>query len=97
MQGIKQLIWDQGNVEHIARHGVTPEEVEEACNSDLLVLESYRGRFLIVGLTEAGQMIAFVLDPEPEEGVYYVVTARSADSKERRMYRTEKGGEKIYD
>ena len=28
---IYELIWPQDRIEHIARHGVTPDEVEEVC------------------------------------------------------------------
>jgi hypothetical protein len=37
-------------------------------------------------------MLAVILDPEEEEGVYYPVTARPASRKERRLYREQKGG-----
>jgi uncharacterized DUF497 family protein len=89
---VKQLIWDAGNVDHMARHQVTPEEVEEVCGQTFLAFESYKGRFLIIGPTQAERMLAIVLDPEPEEGIYYPVMARSADNKERRLYQAEKGG-----
>jgi hypothetical protein len=38
-------------------------------------------------------MLEVVLDPEPEEGVYYVVTAHPASRKDRALYQKEKGGE----
>ena len=28
---IDELLWDDWNIEHIAGHGVEPDEVEEAC------------------------------------------------------------------
>lgn len=28
----RDLLWDSGNVAHIARHGVTPQEVEEVAS-----------------------------------------------------------------
>jgi hypothetical protein len=28
---IDELDWDDNNIEHIARHGVTPQEVEDVC------------------------------------------------------------------
>jgi uncharacterized DUF497 family protein len=30
--------WDEGNLKHIARHGVSKEEAEEAFNSETLEL-----------------------------------------------------------
>jgi hypothetical protein len=34
---IDEFIWPQERIEHIARHGVTPEEVEEVCFGKALV------------------------------------------------------------
>jgi uncharacterized protein len=89
---IDRLIWDAGNIIHIARHGVVPDEVEEVCYGDPLFQITYANRFLVTGLTKAGRMLSVVLDPEEEEGTYYVVTARSASQKERRLYQQQKGG-----
>ena len=40
-------------------------------------------------------MLAIILDPEPEKGIYYPVTARAASRKERNEYKIAKGGEKV--
>jgi hypothetical protein len=34
---VKELVWPQDRIDHIARHGVSPEEVEEVCFGDPLV------------------------------------------------------------
>jgi uncharacterized protein len=91
MLNVNRLIWDSWNVAHIARHDVTPDEVEEACHGDPVVLESYGGRLVLVGPTMAGKLLAAVFAPEGED-TYYVVTARSASRKERRYYQAQKGG-----
>lgn len=93
MVRVKQLVWDEWNITHIARHEVIPEEVEEICHSDALVQQGHRGRLLIIGLTRGNKMITVIIDPEPEKGVYYVVTARSSSKRERKIYRHEKGDE----
>lgn len=92
MASLRRLIWDTWNVPHIARHQVTPEEVEQVCQGDPVELQSYAGRLLLIGPTEAGKMLAVVLSPLGR-GVYYPVTARPASRKERRYYREQKGGE----
>ena len=51
---IHRLIWDAWNVSYIARHQVTPDEVEEACYSDYIVREGYKGRIILIGLPERG-------------------------------------------
>ena len=87
---IRDLIWDAWNIGHIARHQVTPEEVEEACHTDFIHRQSYQGRLLLIGPTRMGRMLAVVLAPR-DEYTYYVVTARPADRAERRQYEQEKG------
>lgn len=90
---VRRLTWDDWNVAHIARHGVTPEDVEEVCQGDYLVRQTYQGRFLVIGPSTSGNLLSAILAPEGE-GVYYVVTARPAAKKERRIYRQLKGGER---
>ena len=91
---IKRLIWNEWNTAHIARHKITPDEVEEICHGDdVLVQKGHTGRLLIIGLAKVNKMITVIIDPEPEEGVYYVVTARSSSKRERKIYKDKKGGE----
>ncbi len=87
---IRQLHWTDWNIAHIARHEVVRQEVEEVCQSDHIFFESYKDRLILIGTTLAGRMLVVILDPEGND-VYYVVTARSADRKERRLYWEEKG------
>jgi uncharacterized DUF497 family protein len=93
---INSLIWEDSNVAHIARHDVTPLEVEQICRGLHIVRQGKKGRLLVIGLTEQGRMITAALDPEDTAGVYYPVTARPASKKERRLYQEEqdKGGDK---
>ena len=84
---IRRLIWDTWNVAHIARHEVTPDEVEEVCHGDFVARQTYRGRLIIIGPTQSGRILAVVLAPEQPPGVYYPLTARLASRNERRRYR----------
>jgi uncharacterized DUF497 family protein len=94
MVAIKRLIWDEWNITHIARHGVTPAEVEIVCQGDFILLKGKKGRLVVIGFNQVERMLAVVLDPEPEgTGVYYPVTARPASRKERRLYQQAKKGE----
>lgn len=88
---IKRLIWDEWNIAHIARHDVTPDEVEEVCHYSPVFRDSYKGRKLVIGPTKLGRMVTVALDPEPDmEDVYYPVTAHPASRKERRRYKEVK-------
>lgn len=87
---IRRLIWDAWNVAHIARHDVTPEEVEEVCNGRPIASETYGGRIRLIGPTLGGAMRVVILAPR-ERGAYYTVTARPASRKERRQYSEQMG------
>lgn len=86
---ISRLVWDDWNVEHIARHDVSPEEVEEVCHREALVHETYGGRLRVIGMTSSGKALTVIAAPKGEDGVYYPVTARAASSRERMIYREE--------
>lgn len=92
MISIDKLIWNDWNIVHIAKHNVTPDEVEQVCHSKYVTFETYKRRIALIGPTETGHMIFIILAPK-EEGVYYPVTARVADRKERAYYQKMKGGE----
>jgi hypothetical protein len=51
MIDIARLIWDDGNVAHIARHNVTPQEVEEACHDKPIKRAGYKKRIIFIGVT----------------------------------------------
>lgn len=87
---INRLIWDSQNITHIAKHDVIPDEVEEACQRDHVILMAKHGRFFLIGTTEAGRPLTTVLD-KVSVGVYYPVTARTTSRKDRRYYKEIKG------
>lgn len=89
MVKIDKIIWDEWNVEHIARHGVVPSEVEELLHGSYILRESYRGRLKIVGRTKNGRFLAIAVH-EDFENSFYLVTARDADLEEQTDYLDEK-------
>lgn len=88
---VRRLIWDTWNIAHIARHDVIPEEVEEVCHGQPMTSQTYKGRLRVVGPTRSNRMLTVILAPTEEPGVYYPVTARPADRKERRNYEQPRG------
>ena len=94
MVHVQLLIWDPGNVAHIARHDVQRHEVEEVCHGSPVDLKSYKERIVLIGPTQAGRMLAVVLQSQAERGMYYPVTARPASRRERRYYQEQKRGTK---
>lgn len=90
---IDRLYWDDWNREHIAKHQVVPEEVEEVVASHPVVRGTYKQRFQLLGPTLSGRMLSVIVGAVPAEpGVYYVISARPASRKERHYHDHKVGG-----
>jgi uncharacterized DUF497 family protein len=79
---IAQVLWDldddpDGNVQHIAEHGITIEEVEDVLYGTEEVVASHSsGRPITFGETSTGKYIAVVFDVVDEDPLaVYPVTA----------------------
>ena len=82
---IRELLWTDWNVEHIARHNVSPHEVEEICYSSSCVSKARNKTLRVIGQTRSGRFLAIFLAPRGKES-YFVVTARAATEAERRRF-----------
>lgn len=86
---VRELVWDEWNVEHIKSHNVSQQEVVAITASPIYHKRAHSGRYMLVGRT--GNRIVSVLVRRQEVGIYYIVTARDSDKKERRrVYEKEK-------
>lgn len=86
---IDALIWDKWNITHIKKHSVTRKRVEIAIRNIRAHRQGYRGRIVLIG--KSGRRLISVIVVKKQLGKYYVVTARDADKKERRLiYEKEK-------
>ena len=87
---IHQIHWSEECIDHIARHGVTPEEFEEVCFGRPLVLrarsEGENPVYYVLGQTLAGRYLFCVVIQFPD-GNGYPVTARPMTDKEKRRYK----------
>lgn len=87
---IDDFIWPEDRVEHIARHGVVPEEVEQVCFGKSLVRRAKsQGEnpvYYVQGQTDAGRYLFCVVIRFPD-GNGYPVTAREMTPKEKRRFR----------
>ena len=79
---LSKLVWDEFNTAHIAKHHVTVDEVEEACQTYIYIDETYGHRYLLVGKSKAGRLISVVLSKKLTG--YYIVTARDSSRGERK-------------
>jgi len=82
---ISAFVWDDGNTEHIAAHGVSREEAEQALWVAPKVRRSRFDRYVAIGPTEEGRYL-FVVFLCFGRGVVRVITARDATPKERHSY-----------
>lgn len=77
---VLHVIWDldndpEGNVQHIAEHGVTKAEVVEVLDRpEVCDVSHSSGRPVAIGTTSAGRAILVVYD-EIDEDTVYPVTA----------------------
>jgi uncharacterized DUF497 family protein len=87
---IDEFIWPEERITHIARHGVTPEEVEEVCFGKSFVQRAKSGGknpvYYVLGQTAPGRYLFCVVIHFPD-GKGYPVTARDMTAKEKRRYR----------
>lgn len=89
---IRELVWDEWNEAHVARHGVQQLEVEEAAFDRGALIARTRGgrgrsRYLVLGATQAGKRLMIILEVL-SDGSCLVATAREMDKGEKRRYRT---------
>ena len=86
---IYELIWPADRIEHIARHGVAPEEVEEVCFGRALVQRTASSGanpvYYVLGQTGAGRYLFCVIIQFPD-GKGFPVTARTMTQREQRRF-----------
>ena len=90
---VHQIIWPEDRIDHIARHGVSPDEFEQACFGDPLV---YRAKsqgsnpvYYVLGITDTGRYLFLVVIQFPD-GNGFPVTARDMTDNEKRRYKRRK-------
>ena len=87
---IHNLLWPDERIEHIARHAVLSEEVEQVCFGRSLFLraksEGQNPIYYVLGQTAAGRDLFCVVIAFPD-GNGYPITARSMTDNEKRRFR----------
>ena len=88
MMIIESLQWDEININHISRHNISYEEVEEVCFNDDINPRIEKGRedrYYILGQTFAGRYI-FVVIKYLGKGKARPITARDMNNSERKRF-----------
>ena len=80
---VKEFIFDDQNLKHISKHNVVEAEIREAGQNLIYHRRTYKGRYLLIGRSKKRLLTLILNCLSP--GKYYVVTARDASKKERRV------------
>lgn len=87
---IVELLWDEYNEAHIARHAVIPAEVEDVVFDSATRWEVQtsrrRPRLVALGPTRSGRLLFVVCELPTPAGSSVCVTARPATARECRLY-----------
>lgn len=84
---VENISWDQDTVDHIARHLVSPEEVEEALFNEIdspLIMKGKQGKYLTYGKTDGGRLLLVVWAAKYRKTK--IITARDLTKKEKQFY-----------
>jgi len=88
---IENITWDDGTADHISRHAVSPEEVEELLFNDSdspRIMRGKENRYLAYGKTNAGRFLLVVLIIANRKT--RIITARDMTDREKKFYRRKK-------
>jgi uncharacterized DUF497 family protein len=87
-RNIVEFRWNEWNVDHIAEHGVDPEQAEYVVKHASRPYPEYRGddKWVVLGQTTNGWylQVIYILDPDD---TIYVIHARPLTDKEKRRLR----------
>jgi len=87
---IREFDWDDANIDHISKHGVFPDEVEDvAFDDDPWIRRGRKGTRYMLGYAVAGRYL-FTVYVLKDQGIARVVTSMDMDGKTKRLYRKRK-------
>lgn len=79
--------WDDYNTGHIARHGLSQDETEDAVEDpNRVAFSAHGGKVGFIGKTSGGRVLVVILQRK-SAGVWRPVTARDAGPNEKKSYR----------
>jgi len=79
--------WDEENIEHIAKHNILPDEIEDVTFDDEpWIRKGRKGTRYMLGYSVAGRYL-FMVYVLKGKGTARVITAMGMDEKTRRMYK----------
>jgi uncharacterized DUF497 family protein len=88
-----EIEWDDANIEHLARHGISPDEVEDLFDGPTVALRmgtDAPDRFPVLGRTSGGRYLLLIYQQKPNR-VIRPFTGRDMRPHERRVYDRQTG------
>jgi len=89
MRTISSIRWTVESVEHIARHGIRPKELEEVCfneNDVPFVRSGKENLHYVLGKTDSGRFL-FVVVKFLRPGEVKLITARDMNTWEKNYFK----------
>jgi len=83
---IDSLYWDDENIEHIARHNVNPQEVEDVCFRTHIGEREGAQRYILSGQCANGRYLNVVIE-RVGKGLFRPITAFEMSESYKRRYR----------
>ena len=81
--------WNRWNVEHVGKHGVTPEEAERAVRNARVPYPSHQpeGKWLVIGRGAGNRLLQVIYVIDDDGKTAYVIHARPLTEPEKRRHR----------
>jgi len=83
---IDSLYWDDENIEHISKHNVTPQEVEDVCFETHIIRREGDRRYILSGQSANGRYLNVVIE-RVDRGLFRPITAFEMSESYKRSYR----------
>jgi uncharacterized DUF497 family protein len=83
---IVELEWDDVNIGHIARHNVTPKEIEDVCSGLNISEKQGNNRYILSGQSGEGRYLNVVVE-RIRKGLFRPITAYQMNERQKARYR----------
>ena len=88
---ICELVWDDDNIDHIAKHNVTPDEVEDVCFGLHISKKESMQRYILSGQSAGGRYLNVVVQ-QIGRGLFRPITAFEMSKNYKRTYQVRLRG-----
>lgn len=85
---IHGFIWDEQNIQHIAKHSIAPSEVDEMLSHPWVGTKERFGRFGLFGVSRTSRYLVAIIEQRNND-MFYVITAFEMDKEYKEFYLKE--------